>query len=235
MRKLVLYSFMCFLAISVSELHAQYLIVQDKDGYVNVREKPSAGSRITGRLNDQELVASFRDGENGWEFVSYWKNGVEETGYIHASRLKPLDSIPGLRTLRQMSRTARQSVYQFDSIKVIITIKPFVAKEHRLTYNKESKEYIAQIDGSGYWGKDGDMPATEYKSIEISWGHSRFSLPASALKGMFEPEDGSADIYVDRGKQRLYISASNSDGAGCYEVMWVWEKGEVKNRLIFVP
>ncbi|MDR6339134.1 hypothetical protein HNQ91_002185 [Filimonas zeae] len=217
-------------------LQAQYAVVRDKDGYVNVREDSAGDARIVDRISNQSLVCVWLNEVNDWSDVSYMKNGKEYSGYIHASRLVAVDSIPGVKLLKKTKHTGTTAVFQHDSIKVTIAVKPFVAKEHKFTYSDKAHTSIAKIDGKPYKGKDGEMPGTEFKSIEVQWGKMRSVFPASWIMNMCEIRASAATIYVDEKKQRIYLEMSSfSDGAGWYTVMWLWEKGEVKSRLTWTP
>jgi hypothetical protein len=91
---------------------------------------------------------------------------------------------------------------------------------------------IEFINGKQYWGTDGELPKSEYKSIIIQIGARKISLPLAALDNLFQPSIYSTIVHIDFPNDIIYIEASNSDGAGAYDVMWRVEKGVYKDRFI---
>lgn len=69
-------------------------LVQDKDGYTNIRKAGSSSSEIIRTINDGEVVfGTFLD--NGWvkiEFSAEHDGKIIKGGYIHSSRLKKLSN-----------------------------------------------------------------------------------------------------------------------------------------------
>lgn len=63
----------------------------------------------------------------------------------------------------------------------------------------------------------------DYKTIE---------LPKNSFDDLFEPSLYNTKINYDKKNNILYITSSNSDGAGGYEIVWVIEKGKYKERKI---
>ena len=91
---------------------------------------------------------------------------------------------------------------------------------------------IEFIDDDKYWGKDGGMPTTEYKSIEIVIGQRKINLSKNAFKNLVEPSLLSTIVNYDKASDILYVQSSNGDGAGSYEVIWKIEKGIYKERFV---
>ena len=63
-------------------------IIQDPDGYTNVRNGMSANSEIIDRLFEGEHYEVFPSSDNNWWLVNT-KSNVK--GYVHKSRIKILD------------------------------------------------------------------------------------------------------------------------------------------------
>ena len=63
--------------------------IQDKDGYVNVREKPDVKSKVLNQIKkDQKFIIDSEDC-NGWYRVILCGN-IRDGGWIHSSRVKKL-------------------------------------------------------------------------------------------------------------------------------------------------
>ncbi|BAV06576.1 hypothetical protein SAMN05421788_107239 [Filimonas lacunae] len=228
---------LCLLMLCSNSIWSQYYLIQDKDGFVNVRADSTLSAKIIDTLSNERIVAEGYTGSGpNWTYIVYNKKGRENEGYIYASRLFSIDKIPDIQQMKLKSETAQTCIYQLDSIKVTVSIKPFVPKEHRITRSKEFTGYgpgpITKIDGAHYWGTDGDMPRTEYKKITVQWGSVISEFPAEAIKGLYQPENGGVDIMIDVKHKRLFMSTAHSDGAGHYSIIWVWENGEFIERLM---
>ena len=94
------------------------------------------------------------------------------------------------------------------------------------------KSRIKLINGKQYWGTDGEMPKSEYKSIIIDFGRRKIILPKVALDNLFEPNLTNTEVNYDQINDVSYIQSMNSDGAGGYQVIWKIDKGIYKNRFI---
>ena len=67
--------FIFTLAINSFGQEFDFGIVQDKDGFVNVRESKSSTSKVLDRLDDGEIVYHFGR-EGNWIDVNYLKNNI---------------------------------------------------------------------------------------------------------------------------------------------------------------
>ncbi len=66
-------------------------VIDDPDGYTNVRRAPNARSDILGRIRDGEVFIGFPvDGSAWWTVLTRTKR----TGYMHASRIRRLEPGP---------------------------------------------------------------------------------------------------------------------------------------------
>jgi hypothetical protein len=149
---------------------AQFFIVSDKDGYVNVRDSASGGSRIIDTLNNGHFIYFFEEQTDTWRKIEYTRKGREYTGYVYHDRLKPItdyDSIPLLDHDKNNATCAH------DSVKVIVTVQKFDKTRYRFTYDKDNKDQIVKINGKPYCGTDGELPKLEYRSIVIQLGSRR--------------------------------------------------------------
>jgi hypothetical protein len=208
---------------------AQFYLVSDKDGYANVRSKPDIGSRIIDTLNNGNIVYFLEEKiKNNWLKISYWRKTREYKGYIFHDRLKSLDEYD---SIPPQDYDDNSMTYGKDSVKVIITQEKFNAAPHRFSYNKDKE--IELIDGKHYWGTDGFLPTSQYKSIIVIFGSRRISLPKAALDNLFTPDLGHEEVYCDRENDVLYIHAMNwRAAAASYDVIWRVVKGVYADRYI---
>lgn len=224
MKTVLLISF-TFLSFSAS---AQFAIVQDKDGYCNVRSSYEIGNNITDKLKNGHLVYRFEVNGN-WAHINYNKGKKELTGNMYADRLKLISDYTEIPIT---SETEDIVTLKKDAIEIAVTQQKFDKTKYKLTYYKDSKEYIEFINGKQYWGTDGPIPRTAYKSIIVYMKGKKIVLPSAATANLFEPSLYNTQAYYDKTNDILYIQSMNSDGAGAYEVIWKIEKGVYKDRFI---
>lgn len=210
-------------------LRAQFAIISDKDGYVNVRKEGKTGNNITDTLRNGHLVYRFED-EGNWCQIDYEKKGKQMYGYIYGDRCVQVSSYTHLPVMKEYKDSI---VLKNDSITIIVSQKKFDKSKHNIRYyNGDNQPWIKLIDNEIYWGTDGEMPKTEYKSIKIKTGSRIITLPAKALKNLYEPSLYNTQAHYDEQSNIIYIQSMNSDGAGGYEVIWKIENGIYKERFV---
>ena len=131
--------FLTFLLFQIIVVKAQLAIIDDPDGFVNVREGKGSNTKIVGKLtndqsflydgeniNDQWVMVFFND-ENEVNFnLSGNNKAVHLQGFIHRSRLKPITSLPhsGLTKVNRLL-TTNHLIIKNDSIFLSVTTRPF--------------------------------------------------------------------------------------------------------------
>ena len=206
----------------------QFAIIYDKDSVCNVRSSAKTGNNITDKLKNGHLIYCFANNTN-WINIDYTKNKNELNGQVYKDRVIFISTyleVPML-TKENFKITLKK-----DSIKVIITAKRFEKSKHKFTFFKETKNQIELIDNKKYWGTDGGVPQTEYKSIEVTIGQRKMLLPKTAIENLYEPSLYNTEVNYDKVNDILYIQSMNSDGAGSYEVIWKIKKGVYTDKFI---
>ena len=207
-----------------------FAVINDKDGYVNVRKEKSVHSRVLKKLDNNTLIFVFvydKAHDGNWIYV-------DNEGYIYNDRVKWIEELP-----KVAKGVEKKNAIHFSGkdIRVTLTSQKFDKSKHSFKYNKEYPDAIEKIDGKPFWGTAGEMPREEYKNIQIYINGKQISLPKSAYDDLYEPtfytENNS--VYYDKEHDSYYIVATNSDGAGTYMVCWQIEKGIYKGRKIGIP
>jgi hypothetical protein len=204
------------LTISFAVRAQSFAIIDDKDGYVNVRKAPNGKSPVIGKLLKDDIFNCLDNGQFGWINIYNQATGVE--GFVHKDRIFPLSKF------RKWSKNSK------DGISVSVTAKPFKMKGHKLDYNKDCKNcgaVLETIDGKYVWGADGEIPKKVIASLTIIQNNLPILIPKSAFNDLYEPNISTLQVFIGK-DNTLYIQLNNSDGAGCYSVMWV-----VKNNKYF--
>lgn len=209
-------------------LFAQYAIIKDSDGYVNVRSEAQKGNNISDKLENGFVVYGFQP-DNNWIGIDYSKNNKDRSGYVYKDRIKYVSEFTKIPLIKE---TSSKVIFQKDSLNVIIESKKFDSKTAQLTYLKNDKSILEKINGKKIWGTDGNLPRTTYKLITVIIGGKTIELPKNSFEDLFEPSLFNTQVYFDKASEILYITSSNSDGAGGYEIVWIIEKGKYKERKI---
>ena len=128
-----------------------------------------------------------------------------------------------------------------EGVNVVIEKMPFDTTGHQLGY---TDHFLNLIDGKLFWGTDGGVPREKLKSIVVRLGNLKETLSAKAMDGIFEPnlcyKDRKTKVFVhaypkifrSNDGKRVYIYMVNSDGAGGYEVTWIFQNGKYLRRVV---
>ena len=231
MRKLVV-PFLLFCQIVVAQAieGGAFAVINDKDGYVNVRKEKSVHSKVLKKLDNNTLIFVLEYDK------AYYGNWIyaDNEGYIYNDRVKWIHNFPQIDKGIAKGNTI---VFEGKEIQVTLATEKFDKDKHSFKYHKEYRDVIEKIDGKPFWGTDGNMPKREYKSIEVKIRGKQVSIPQSAYNDLYESylytEFNS--VHYDKDNDILYIVANNGDGAGAYMVCWQIEKGVYKGRKVGIP
>ena len=207
-----------------------FAVINDKDGYVNVRKEKSVHSKVLKKLDNNTLifVLEYDKAHDGnWIYA-------DNEGYIYNDRVKWIHNFPQIDKGIAKGNTI---VFEGKEIQVTLSTEKFDKNKHSFKYHKEYRDIVEKIDGEPFWGTDGNMPKREYKSIEIKIRGKQVPIPKSAYNDLYESslyiEFNS--VHYDKDNDILYIVANNGDGAGSYMVCWQIEKGVYKGRKVGIP
>lgn len=231
MRKLVV-PFLLFCQIVVAQAieGGAFAVINDKDGYVNVRKEKSVHSKVLKKLDNNTLIFVLEYDK------AYYGNWIyaDNEGYIYNDRVKWIHKLPKIAKGVVKGNTI---VFEGKDIQVTLSTEKFDKSKHSFKYHKEYRDIIEKIDGKPFFGTDGNMPKEAYKSIEIKIRGKQVSIPQSAYSDLYEPNlyTDLNFVYYDKDSNNLYIVANNGDGAGAYMVCWQIEKGVYKGRKVGIP
>ena len=204
-----------------------FAVINDKDGYVNVRKGKSAQSKVLKRLNNKTIVFVYnydKATDGNWIYT-------DEEGYIYNDRVKWIHKFPIIAKGIAKGNTI---VFEGKEIQVVLTSGKFDKSKHSFEYFKDSPTGIEVIDDALPYGTDGKMPTTEYRSIEVNIHAKRVSLPQDAYSDLYEPTflTDHNSVYYDKESDILYIVANNNYAERPYKVCWQIEKGVYKGRKV---
>jgi hypothetical protein len=204
---------------------AQLAIINDADGFVNVRTSPEMGNNIQKKLKNGTLIYAFEP-QGNWLPIDY----QDGSGYIYKDRIKFLSSFTDI-PIAQKEET--KVVLKKGDISVTLSMKDFLPSKHKLEYGKGGNApFLIKIDGKEILGTDGNIPQKQYDSITIQKGNTQISLKDMDFANLFEPNLDDTVVNYDETQDILYISSLNSDGAGGYFVVWAIEKGILTRKYV---
>lgn len=236
MKKLKYLILLFFLTINYS-VYSQFAKIIDKDGYVNVREKPSIKGKVISKIKSNEIVFTFSDGEFGnWVIVDY-KDSKNKliTGYVHKSRIKYIHSYESIPAI-----TYNKNEITFGLRNIFVEIKSDVFnytknKKYFSSTNYGDYTILDKYKGQQIWGTDGTIPKNYYKSIKFSLNNKSIQIPKKEIENLFNVNNEYAKCYYNRKENILYITLMNSDGAGGYVAILEIEKGKYKDKKVLRP
>ena len=224
--------FFILLSLLISDIvfaqEEAFAVINDKDGYVNVRTGKSAQSKVLKRLNNKTIVFVYnydKATDSNWIYT-------DEEGYIYNDRVKWIHKFPQIAKGIAKGNTI---VFEGKEIQVVLTSGKFDKSKHSFEYFKDSSTGIEVIDDPALlYGNDGKMPTTEYRSIVINIHGKQVSLPKDAYSDLYEPTFRTDHNFVHYDKENdiLYIVANNNYADRPYKVCWQIEKGVYKGRKV---
>ena len=225
-KQFLVFLFFCQFAFVRAQEEA-FAVINDKDGYVNVRKEKSAQSKVLKKLNNKTIVFVYnydKSTDGNWIYT-------DEEGYIYNDRVRWIHKFPIIAKGIAKGNTI---VFEGKEIQVILTSGKFDKSKHSFEYFKDSSTRIEVIDDALLYGTDGKMPTTEYRSIEVNIHGKRVSFPKDAYSDLYEPTflTDHNSVYYDKESDILYIVANNNYAERPYKVCWQIEKGVYKGRKV---
>lgn len=231
-----------FISLLFTEVYqAQLCIINDKDGFTNVREKPHQNSKIIGKILENQAFAIdsyVQDEENkskDWIAVKFPINidkksnflkfeGDEKTGYIHKSRLVELESLAKFEITKVNSN---KTIHHQKEIEVVIETQAFETSEHQI---KKSDKGFYNIDGEkifNYYGGD----TTEIKNITVKAKNRTYNFPKTSVKNLMGI-DAENSVVHSGNKGELYIVFNAGDGGDSYNIIFCVKDNKLISRTI---
>jgi hypothetical protein len=202
-------------------------IINDKDGYTNVRENTSTQSKIIGKKIENDVFYCIISKDSDWYEVSLESGTM---GYIHKSRITPLSSLQKLNNKKANWRDEQLTIKN-DTLMFQIQLRKFDSTKHQI--KRGEKNYPITIDNHEMHGTFGNLPKVEISFIKLFIRSKEIVLPKEQLSDCYEIDLSRLALYADK-KGRLFIFTSNSDGAGGYEAIWIIKNNKFQKREILV-
>ena len=236
-KSVILIGFILFMA---SNGFGQVAIIQDKDGFTNVRSEPNTKSEIIYKLYDNEVFFYFDASDDSKTENTDWfpvmiprnkfsiRTGIVDPyyGYIHKSRLKPLDE------LEEVAQSDNQLVFNVSKVDTLY-------KQVDVFNEDDNSRRYHLIDGFMTYGYDIYLhQCTEVNSIDLLWDGQLIPQSRILVQDLYNVsfETGEYKSNTKRFKQYIngdvtFIHQQCSDGGGYFEIVWVVKQQRIIQRL----
>ncbi|MDO4434535.1 MAG: hypothetical protein Q4B82_08165 [Alysiella sp.] len=233
------FSIMMTMALSAQ---AQFVEIHDTDGYTNLRAEANTQSRVMTRIYNGRFVyimsnAAPHTPPKNWLFVRHHddKNQLQD-GWLHHSRVRELSG----KTINH-TKSVRGFACTHSDVQLYVEMGKFDYAAHKKYFGGKNlnSEYpiLHTYKGKTMYGTDGSIPRTAYTSMTLVQNGHRHVIAPAAFEHLFNPYFEGMDKGIDHicqydsKRKRLYLQAWNSDGAGSYTVLFVFENGKVREVL----
>lgn len=222
--------FTSFMIGSTEASYADFGYIQDKDGYVNVRENSSLSSKVTTKLNNNEIVSCVMDeGTNNFCLVNA-SSGV--TGFVYKNRV---NNFIGYTSIKLSQYSREKAVYNDKNIIVEVYAKKAILNPK---YYKIFKGEYKYFNNKQFFGTDDTLPNNDFLQLDkiiVKKKDNRIEISRTELEQYFFPKDG-----IDGGKNELadfkiyylnnnifILNTFNNGGAAAYNIVLNIKNGKL--------
>jgi hypothetical protein len=204
-------------------------VVNDPDGFANVRSGPSLKSKIVDQVISGGVVTVEEALAGDWAKLTSGDGG-DPPRYMHATRLSKINDWKQIGA--HPTADGKTCLAQLPGFEVQVRRIPFKADEHVITRDDQG---VHLVDGKMPWGRDGGLPEASLV-LAVRQGGKSVAIPAAATRDLYEPNMDSLFVLTpsDPAGQALVLML-NSDGAGAYGVIWAFQNGSYRGRAVFNP
>jgi len=127
------------------------------------------------------------------------------------------------------------------NVKIIIETSEFDKDNRELKFDS-TNTILEKIDGKAIYGTDGNIPQKEISDFYIIVGGNRIEIPKKYYSDLFEPtlecSNNNGNLYgytiaYLNEKGEIILTMENSDGAGSYKVIFLFDNDYmIKERII---
>ncbi len=202
-----------------TETYANYGIIQDPDGYVNVRAADSLKSKVTEKLSNGEIVScSFEQDSSSFCYAVFDVNGRLGSGYVHRSRVNFFN---GSQKWMLKKSTSNEAIYYDGRNQLHISVQ---SPQLSIRDFKKSAQLYTHYKNKKFFGTDGELPRQDklyqFNQIELRYNGKITIIPKQNLEQYFFPNkplqiDGLQDYQMSEiysKNKDVYIFNSLSNG-----------------------
>ena len=182
------YIYFPFLMTISSCIYADFGLIQDKDGYVNVRELADLSSKVISKQKNGEIVSCVDDIVHNFCFINS-SSGVR--GYVYNNRINRFDSYNKIKLKKYDVKTVlyRNSLYTVE-----ISSKDADLNSKNYSKSLKGSELYSLYKGKAFYGTDGDLPTANFlqlKRIVVKIQEQKIIINSDQLENYFFQKMGS--------------------------------------------
>lgn len=219
-----------FMMGPVGSSYADFGFIQDKDRYVNVRENSSLTSKVTSKLNNNEIVSCVIDERvNNFCLVNA-SNGV--TGFVYKNRI---NNFSGYTYIKLFQYSKEKAVYNDKNIIVEVYAKKAILDPKLYKTFKGEYKYF---NNKKFFGTDGTLPNNDFLQLDkiiIKSKDKKIEIGKNDIEQYFFPKNG---IYGDKNELadfKIYylnnnifiLNTFNNGGAAAYNIVLNIKNGKL--------
>lgn len=223
--------------LAYANIDGYYAVVNDKDGYVNIRQEDNLNSTIMTRLdNGTPVSANCTDDyvtNKNFCFVIF---GDGKYGFVYKNRLTFLTPNKTFRKipLTHISADKTEGVFSNQAVRINIQFAPT-----NIDTNKFNRQITKQF---GIYEKTQNTKFYKIENIKVAVNNKSVVLPDSAKKDIYldyyflsqhNEISNNMAVYQNKKDQHIYIIGRFADGALMYSVIYEIKNGKYFRRGIW--
>jgi len=204
----------------------QFAIINDKDGFVNVRKDKSANSPIVGKILNHSIFDAGYPSQNQSNWVRIYKQYNEDVnagfvGYIYHDKILPLSNFKFISVVKIF----KDSCFAInDSLKIVVKSLPFDSKVHKLSYDSG---LLDKIDGKMFWAPS-RLPKRGIE-LRVFKSGQLIAIPKDAYNNAYDPQFKSLKVYLGN-DNTIYIQMYNGETDNPYCIIWTIRNGKYLSK-----
>ncbi|EHU2110026.1 SH3 domain-containing protein [Acinetobacter baumannii] len=214
--------FTTFMIGSVEVSYAHFGFIQDKDGYVNVRGNSSLNSKVTSKLNNNEIVSCVMDKRvNNFCLVNA-SNGV--TGFVYKNRI---NNFSGYTSIKLYQYSKEKAIYNDKNIIVEVYAKKAILDPKLYKTFKGEYKYF---NNKKFFSTDGTLPNNDFLQLDkiiVKNKDKKIEIGKNDIEQYFFPKNGIdsnknelADFKIYYLNNNIFIlNTFNNGGAAAYNIV----------------
>lgn len=250
MRKII--TFFCSLmtsGITNANIDGYYAVINDLDGYVNVRDEDNINSPVIAKLNNSTPISAncSKDATSNVNFCRA-RFGKSNSGFIHKKRLNFLKPNSSFSKIPLTNLSEDKMAGTFSNKNVLVSVKFNSVKLDA----KKTKEVNTDKFGGcevlynnkcvfGYFNHDNKPDYTQLQTVQVKINGETLVLPSSAtediyLSRYFLANNAIANdigVYQNKKDNHLYIIGRFADGALLYSVIYEIKDGKYFRKSVW--
>lgn len=222
--------------LAYANIDGYYAVVNDKDGYVNIRQEDSLDSPIITRLNNGTPVSvNCTDDYVTNKNFCFVRFGKTQDGFVYKNRLNLLttnatfNKIP----LTSVSRDKTQGTFSNKDVRVNVAFSPVKIDINNFNEQTSSKFGINKND-----------PVVDYyklRDIKVTFKNRVITLPSSATQDIYlnyyflshNQIANNMAVYQNKKDNHIYIIGYFADGALLYSVIYEIKDGKYFRKSVW--